>query len=115
MKALRFPESSVLTRTTRRNIPEDGNLHSHRCENITSYLQNVLNLHQTSNRFATMPITTGSIAQAYKKSESAINVLNEDQFPERIWIYYRRASGQSNFERWLRELRLRDRTGRADY
>jgi hypothetical protein len=30
--------TSVLTRATRRNIPEDDNLHSHRHENIKSYI-----------------------------------------------------------------------------
>jgi hypothetical protein len=30
-------ETSVLTRTTRRNIPEDTILHSHRRENLKSY------------------------------------------------------------------------------
>jgi hypothetical protein len=29
-------ETSVLPRTTRRNVPEDGILHSHRCENFKS-------------------------------------------------------------------------------
>jgi hypothetical protein len=38
MEALRFPETSVLTRTTRRNIPEDNILHSHRRENLKSYI-----------------------------------------------------------------------------
>jgi hypothetical protein len=31
-------ETSVLTRTTQRNIPEDTILHSHRRENLKSYM-----------------------------------------------------------------------------
>jgi hypothetical protein len=43
MESPRSSETSVLRVTIRRNIPEDGILHSHRRENLKSYMTRLIN------------------------------------------------------------------------
>jgi hypothetical protein len=38
MEAISSSETSVLTRATRRNVPEDGIFYIHRLENLKSYI-----------------------------------------------------------------------------
>jgi hypothetical protein len=56
-------ETSVLTRDTRRNSPEDTILHSHRRENLKSYTANIVS---SSLTFVTL------MTEAMRSSETSV-------------------------------------------
>jgi hypothetical protein len=69
-EALSSSETSVLTRATRRNIPEDTIIHSHRHENLKSYIT-VIGFHIITN-------TKQGREQSYNVCYESLNRVNDE-------------------------------------
>jgi hypothetical protein len=78
-------ETSVITRATRRNIPEDTIFHSHCCENLISYIQQYslnreafmqhgLHLDNSGKRLRAKQIAMETYRETKKKVNSSITI-----------------------------------------
>jgi hypothetical protein len=72
-------ETSVLTRATRRNNPEDTILHSHRRENLKSYIYYTLFLSVVKIRQAEF-LQEYFVRRFLKEDSSSVFKLPEDDF-----------------------------------
>jgi hypothetical protein len=85
-EALSSFETSVLTRTTRRNIPEDTILHSHRRENLKSYIVYLcllmLSLLQAGSIYFVCATPGRSISA---ETKSALQFVIPCRYPEYLW------------------------------
>jgi hypothetical protein len=64
--------TSVATRATRRNIPQDAILHSHRCENHFVFLRSLRRLLVTASVVPSSPILVTLMKEAISSSETSV-------------------------------------------
>jgi hypothetical protein len=95
-EAIRSSETSVIKRATRRNIPKDDSLHSHRCENKV-FLRGVLRLLVIVN-VPSSPNLSTLLMEAIPFSETSVLIrATRHNIPEDGFFISRSCSGNQIF------------------
>jgi hypothetical protein len=91
MEVILSYETSFHTRTTRRHIPEDGILHSHRRENLKSY---VIRSAVQNDKFRIVRVTEGWTCKSLSCPSYADGISVNSEYPKRATS--KLASNRSN-------------------